>query len=187
MYKYICNIIHTQTCFLLAVNVIGQRMDLFAVGHALGLITILSRRSRKQIALIWKKYCYFLSGLLCFQYLLCIGFPPAACKGTHTHAHAHAHAHTRACICLHVHSFIPTYLHTYIHSFIYTYIHTYIHTCISSFLPTCIQLHAYTEQPNGAGVVCRVPLEVLRHGLQRGEVALPARLPDPPGPPLHPL
>uniref|UniRef100_A0A8C5C6E9 Piezo-type mechanosensitive ion channel component n=1 Tax=Gadus morhua TaxID=8049 RepID=A0A8C5C6E9_GADMO len=69
-----------ETCFLLAVNVIGQRMDLFAVGHALGLITILSRRSRKQIALIWKKYCYYLSGLLCFQYLLCIGFPPAACK-----------------------------------------------------------------------------------------------------------
>uniref|UniRef100_A0A667X2Y4 Piezo TM25-28 domain-containing protein n=1 Tax=Myripristis murdjan TaxID=586833 RepID=A0A667X2Y4_9TELE len=69
-----------ETCFLLAVNVIGQRMDLFAVGHALGLVTILSHRSRKRIALIWPKYCHFLSGLLCFQYLLCIGFPPAACK-----------------------------------------------------------------------------------------------------------
>ncbi|KAI3355619.1 hypothetical protein L3Q82_018446, partial [Scortum barcoo] len=69
-----------ETCFLLAVNVIGQRMDLFAVGHAFGLITILSRRSRKRIASVWPKYCYFLSGLLCFQYLLCIGFPPAACK-----------------------------------------------------------------------------------------------------------
>ncbi|TMS01193.1 Piezo-type mechanosensitive ion channel component 2 [Larimichthys crocea] len=69
-----------ETCFLLAVNVIGQRMDLFAVGHAFGLITVLSRRSRKCIALVWPKYCYFLSGLLCFQYLLCIGFPPAACK-----------------------------------------------------------------------------------------------------------
>lgn len=70
-----------QTCFLLAVNVIGQRMDLFAVGHALGLICILSRRSRKRIASLWPKYCYFLSALLCLQYLLCIGFPPAACKG----------------------------------------------------------------------------------------------------------
>ncbi|XP_047423768.1 piezo-type mechanosensitive ion channel component 2-like isoform X2 [Mugil cephalus] len=69
-----------ETCLLLAVNVIGQRMDLFAVGHALGLITVLSRRSRKCIASIWPRYCYFLSGLLCFQYLLCIGFPPAACK-----------------------------------------------------------------------------------------------------------
>ncbi|XP_069368065.1 piezo-type mechanosensitive ion channel component 2-like isoform X1 [Paralichthys olivaceus] len=68
-----------ETCFLLAVNVIGQRMDLFAVAHAFGLITVLSRRSRKYIALVWPKYCYFLSGLLCFQYLLCIGFPPAAC------------------------------------------------------------------------------------------------------------
>ncbi|XP_029978832.1 piezo-type mechanosensitive ion channel component 2-like isoform X2 [Sphaeramia orbicularis] len=69
-----------ETCFLLAVNVIGQRMDLFAVGHAFGLIAILSQRSRKRIASVWPKYCYFLSGLLCFQYLLCIGFPPAACK-----------------------------------------------------------------------------------------------------------
>ncbi|KAM8730910.1 piezo-type mechanosensitive ion channel component 2-like [Acanthopagrus schlegelii] len=69
-----------ETCFLLAVNVIGQRMDLFAVGHALGLITVLSCRSRKRIASVWPKYCYFLSGVLCFQYVLCIGFPPAACK-----------------------------------------------------------------------------------------------------------
>ncbi|XP_068199524.1 piezo-type mechanosensitive ion channel component 2-like isoform X2 [Antennarius striatus] len=69
-----------ETCFLLAVNVIGQRMDLYAVGHAFGLITVLSRRSRKCIASVWPKYCYFLSGMLCFQYVLCIGFPPAACK-----------------------------------------------------------------------------------------------------------
>ncbi|KAJ4923967.1 hypothetical protein JOQ06_028222 [Pogonophryne albipinna] len=68
-----------ETCFLLAVNVIGQRMDLFAVGHAFGLISVLSQRSRKSIAAVWPKYCYFLSGALCFQYLLCIGFPPAAC------------------------------------------------------------------------------------------------------------
>ncbi|XP_077365083.1 piezo-type mechanosensitive ion channel component 2-like isoform X1 [Festucalex cinctus] len=69
-----------ETCFLLAVNVIGQRMDLFAVGHAFGLIGVLSRRSRKRISALWPKYCYFLSALLCLQYLLCIGFPPAACK-----------------------------------------------------------------------------------------------------------
>lgn len=62
-------------------NVIGQRMDLFAVGHAFGLITVLSRRSRKCIAAVWPKYCYFLSGMLCFQYLICIGIPPAACTG----------------------------------------------------------------------------------------------------------
>lgn len=70
-----------QTCFLLAVNVIGQRMDLFAVGHAFGLIAVLSCRTRERIASVWPKYCYFLSAILCFQYLLCIGFPPAACKG----------------------------------------------------------------------------------------------------------
>uniref|UniRef100_A0A3P8W8C0 Uncharacterized protein n=1 Tax=Cynoglossus semilaevis TaxID=244447 RepID=A0A3P8W8C0_CYNSE len=69
-----------ETCFLLAINVIGQRMDLFAVAHAFGLITVLSRRSRKRISALWPRYCYFLSALLCFQYVLCIGFPPAACK-----------------------------------------------------------------------------------------------------------
>uniref|UniRef100_A0A8C6T807 Piezo TM25-28 domain-containing protein n=1 Tax=Neogobius melanostomus TaxID=47308 RepID=A0A8C6T807_9GOBI len=69
-----------ETCFLLAVNVIGQRMDLFAVGHALALISILWRRSRCLIAAVWPRYCYFLSGLLCVQYILCIGFPPASCK-----------------------------------------------------------------------------------------------------------
>ncbi|KAG7256354.1 hypothetical protein CRUP_034688 [Coryphaenoides rupestris] len=31
-------------------------MDVFAVGHAFGLIAVLSRRCRKQIAIIWKKY-----------------------------------------------------------------------------------------------------------------------------------
>lgn len=60
---------------------IGQRMDLFAVGHAFGLIAVLSRRTRERIASVWPKYCYFLSAMLCFQYLLCVGFPPAACKG----------------------------------------------------------------------------------------------------------
>ncbi|XP_041824079.1 piezo-type mechanosensitive ion channel component 2-like [Melanotaenia boesemani] len=69
-----------ETCFLLAVNVIGQRMDLIAVGHAFSLIAVLSHRSRKRIASVWPRYCYFVSGLLFFQYLLCIGFPPAVCK-----------------------------------------------------------------------------------------------------------
>lgn len=76
-----------QTCFLLAVNVIGQRMDLFAVGHAFGLIAVLSRRGRRRMASVWPNYCYFLSAMLCFQYLLCIGFPPAACKGKPASTH----------------------------------------------------------------------------------------------------
>uniref|UniRef100_H3D7M7 Piezo-type mechanosensitive ion channel component 2a, tandem duplicate 2 n=1 Tax=Tetraodon nigroviridis TaxID=99883 RepID=H3D7M7_TETNG len=81
--KYFLNYFYKfglETCFLLAVNVIGQRMDLFAVGHAFGLIAVLSRRSRKRMASAWPRYCYFVSGMLCVQYLLCIGFPPAACK-----------------------------------------------------------------------------------------------------------
>ncbi|XP_046879747.1 piezo-type mechanosensitive ion channel component 2-like isoform X1 [Hypomesus transpacificus] len=69
-----------ETCFLLAVNVIGQRMDFYAMLHAFGLIAIISHRHRKSIAQAWPCYCCFLSCLLTLQYLLCIGVPPAACK-----------------------------------------------------------------------------------------------------------
>ncbi|KAI4904294.1 hypothetical protein NFI96_010885 [Prochilodus magdalenae] len=69
-----------ETCFLLAVNVIGQRMDFCAMLHAFGLIAVLYQRRRKAIALVWPKYCCFLACMLTFQYLLCIGIPPAACS-----------------------------------------------------------------------------------------------------------
>uniref|UniRef100_A0A6Q2Y0Q1 Piezo-type mechanosensitive ion channel component n=1 Tax=Esox lucius TaxID=8010 RepID=A0A6Q2Y0Q1_ESOLU len=69
-----------ETCFLLAVNVIGQRMDFYATLHAFGLIMVIYRRQRKAIAEIWPKYCFFLACMLTWQYLVCIGFPPAACK-----------------------------------------------------------------------------------------------------------
>uniref|UniRef100_A0A4W5RKX1 Piezo TM25-28 domain-containing protein n=1 Tax=Hucho hucho TaxID=62062 RepID=A0A4W5RKX1_9TELE len=67
-------------CFLLAVNVIGQRMDFYAMLHAFSLIGIMYRRRRKAIAEIWPKYCCFLACLLTWQYFVCIGIPPAACK-----------------------------------------------------------------------------------------------------------
>uniref|UniRef100_A0A3B1IUW3 Piezo type mechanosensitive ion channel component 2 n=1 Tax=Astyanax mexicanus TaxID=7994 RepID=A0A3B1IUW3_ASTMX len=69
-----------ETCFLLAVNVIGQRMDFCAMFHAFGLIAVLYQRRRKAIALVWPKYCCFLACMLTFQYLICIGIPPAACS-----------------------------------------------------------------------------------------------------------
>uniref|UniRef100_A0A4W5QZX4 Piezo-type mechanosensitive ion channel component 2a, tandem duplicate 2 n=1 Tax=Hucho hucho TaxID=62062 RepID=A0A4W5QZX4_9TELE len=69
-----------KTCFLLAVNVIGQRMDFYAMLHAFGLIAVIYRRRRKAIAEIWPKYSCFLACMLTFQYFVCIGFPPAACK-----------------------------------------------------------------------------------------------------------
>ncbi|XP_035271932.1 piezo-type mechanosensitive ion channel component 2-like [Anguilla anguilla] len=69
-----------ETCFLLAVNVIGQRMDFYAMLHALCLIAVMYRRRRKAIAEIWPKYCCFLACMLTFQYFVCIGIPPAACK-----------------------------------------------------------------------------------------------------------
>ncbi|KAL7887586.1 hypothetical protein AOLI_G00053070 [Acnodon oligacanthus] len=69
-----------ETCFLLAVNVIGQRMDFYAMLHAFGLIAVLYQRRRKAIAQVWPKYCCFLACMLTFQYLLCIGIPPAACS-----------------------------------------------------------------------------------------------------------
>uniref|UniRef100_A0A672M614 Piezo-type mechanosensitive ion channel component 2-like n=1 Tax=Sinocyclocheilus grahami TaxID=75366 RepID=A0A672M614_SINGR len=68
-----------ETCFLLAVNVIGQRMDFYAMLHAFGLIVVMYQSRRKAIARVWSKYCFFLACMLAFQYLMCIGIPPAAC------------------------------------------------------------------------------------------------------------
>ncbi|CAN9502681.1 unnamed protein product [Ophioblennius macclurei] len=69
-----------ETCLLLVVNVIGQRMDFYAMLHAFALIAVMYRRRRKAIAEIWPKYCCFLACMLTFQYFVCIGIPPAACK-----------------------------------------------------------------------------------------------------------
>uniref|UniRef100_A0A7N8WY20 Piezo type mechanosensitive ion channel component 2 n=1 Tax=Mastacembelus armatus TaxID=205130 RepID=A0A7N8WY20_9TELE len=68
-----------ETCLLLGVNVIGQRMDFYAMLHAFALIAVMYRRRRKAIAEIWPKYCCFLACMLTFQYFVCIGIPPAAC------------------------------------------------------------------------------------------------------------
>ncbi|XP_017266509.1 piezo-type mechanosensitive ion channel component 2 isoform X2 [Kryptolebias marmoratus] len=69
-----------ETCLLLVVNVIGQRMDFYAMLHGLALIVVMYRRRRKAIAEIWSKYCCFLACMLTFQYFVCIGIPPAPCK-----------------------------------------------------------------------------------------------------------
>ncbi|XP_064410244.1 piezo-type mechanosensitive ion channel component 2 [Latimeria chalumnae] len=69
-----------ETCFLLAVNVIGQRMDFYAMIHAFWLVAVMYRRRRKAIAEIWPKYCCFLACIISFQYFICIGIPPATCK-----------------------------------------------------------------------------------------------------------
>ncbi|XP_025024760.1 piezo-type mechanosensitive ion channel component 2-like [Python bivittatus] len=69
-----------EICFVAAVNVIGQRMDFYALIHASWLTYLLSYRQRKAIAKIWPKYCFFLASIVVFQYLLCIGLPPALCQ-----------------------------------------------------------------------------------------------------------
>ncbi|MCJ8745068.1 hypothetical protein PDJAM_G00126250 [Pangasius djambal] len=69
-----------EVCFLLAVNVIGQRMDFYSMLHAFALAAVMFRRRRKAIAEIWPKYCCFLACMITFQYFVCIGIPPAACK-----------------------------------------------------------------------------------------------------------
>ncbi|XP_070830644.1 piezo-type mechanosensitive ion channel component 2 [Chaetodon trifascialis] len=69
-----------ETCLLLVVNVIGQRMDFYAMLHAFALIAVMYKRRRKAIAEIWPKYCCFLACMLTLQYFVCIGIPPAACK-----------------------------------------------------------------------------------------------------------
>ncbi|TNN88492.1 Piezo-type mechanosensitive ion channel component 2 [Liparis tanakae] len=55
-------------------------MDFYAMLHGFALIIVMYRRRRKAIAEIWPKYCFFLACMLTFQYFICIGIPPAACK-----------------------------------------------------------------------------------------------------------
>ncbi|XP_056321992.1 LOW QUALITY PROTEIN: piezo-type mechanosensitive ion channel component 2 [Danio aesculapii] len=68
-----------EVCFVVAVNVIGQRMDLCALLHSLALMAVLARRRRKAIGEVWPKYCSFIASFMVLQYLLCIGVPPALC------------------------------------------------------------------------------------------------------------
>ncbi|XP_072492429.1 piezo-type mechanosensitive ion channel component 1 isoform X2 [Notamacropus eugenii] len=68
-----------EICFLMTVNVIGQRMNFMVILHGCWLVAILTRRRREAIARLWPKYCLFLALFLLYQYLLCVGIPPALC------------------------------------------------------------------------------------------------------------
>nr|XP_049608911.1 piezo-type mechanosensitive ion channel component 2 isoform X1 [Syngnathus scovelli] len=68
-----------EMSLIVAVNVIGQRMDFYALLHSCALMAVVSRRRRKAIGEVWPKYCCFTAGLIVLQYLLCIGIPPALC------------------------------------------------------------------------------------------------------------
>ncbi|XP_028841723.1 piezo-type mechanosensitive ion channel component 2 [Denticeps clupeoides] len=69
-----------EVCLVVAVNVIGQRMDFFALLHSFALIGVLAQRRRKAIGEVWPKYCTFTASLMVLQYLLCVGVPPALCR-----------------------------------------------------------------------------------------------------------
>ncbi|XP_042826522.1 piezo-type mechanosensitive ion channel component 1 isoform X5 [Panthera tigris] len=68
-----------EICFLMAVNVIGQRMNFMVILHGCWLVAILTRRHRGAIARLWPNYCLFLALFFLYQYLLCLGIPPALC------------------------------------------------------------------------------------------------------------
>ncbi|KAM9365017.1 piezo-type mechanosensitive ion channel component 1 [Pholidichthys leucotaenia] len=68
-----------EICFLMTVNVIGQRMNFLVIIHGCWLVAILVRRRRAAISRIWPRYCVFLSIFMICQYLLCVGIPPALC------------------------------------------------------------------------------------------------------------
>ncbi|XP_061450529.1 piezo-type mechanosensitive ion channel component 1 isoform X4 [Rhineura floridana] len=81
--KYFVNYLYykfgLEICFLMTVNVIGQRMNFMVIFHGCWLVVILTRRRRHTIARLWPKYCLFLVLFLLFQYLLCMGIPPVLC------------------------------------------------------------------------------------------------------------
>ncbi|XP_034027616.1 piezo-type mechanosensitive ion channel component 2 [Thalassophryne amazonica] len=68
-----------EISLIVAVNVIGQRMDFYALLHSCALLAVLLRRRRKAIGEVWPKYCCFTAGLMVLQYVLCIGIPPVLC------------------------------------------------------------------------------------------------------------
>ncbi|KAI4888138.1 hypothetical protein NFI96_028501, partial [Prochilodus magdalenae] len=68
-----------EICFLMTVNVIGQRMNFLVIIHGCWLVAIMVRRRRAAIAKIWSKYCLFLVIFMIYQYILCVGMPPALC------------------------------------------------------------------------------------------------------------
>ncbi|NXH86839.1 PIEZ1 protein, partial [Edolisoma coerulescens] len=68
-----------EICFLMIVNVIGQRMNFVVILHGCWLVVMLTRRQRAAIARLWPKFCLFLLIILLYQYLLCVGMPPALC------------------------------------------------------------------------------------------------------------
>uniref|UniRef100_A0A3P9K8U7 Piezo-type mechanosensitive ion channel component 1 n=1 Tax=Oryzias latipes TaxID=8090 RepID=A0A3P9K8U7_ORYLA len=68
-----------EICFLMTVNVIGQRMNFLVLIHGCWMVAMLVRRRRAAIARIWPKYCLFLSIFMIYQYLLCVGIPPVLC------------------------------------------------------------------------------------------------------------
>lgn len=63
------------------VNVIGQRMNFLVILHGCWLVAMLTRRQRAAIARLWPNYCLFLVIFFLYQYLLCLGMPPALCMG----------------------------------------------------------------------------------------------------------
>ncbi|XP_076830673.1 piezo-type mechanosensitive ion channel component 1 [Brachyhypopomus gauderio] len=68
-----------EICFLMTVNVIGQRMNFPVIIHGCWLVAIMVRRRRAAIANIWPKYCLFLVVFMIYQYILCVGMPPTLC------------------------------------------------------------------------------------------------------------
>ncbi|XP_072374107.1 piezo-type mechanosensitive ion channel component 1 isoform X4 [Scyliorhinus torazame] len=68
-----------EVCLLMTVNVVGQRMNFLVIIHSCWLVVIVTRRKRQAIAKLWPKYCLFQSLFLLYQYLLCVGIPPALC------------------------------------------------------------------------------------------------------------
>ncbi|RMC09345.1 hypothetical protein DUI87_14353 [Hirundo rustica rustica] len=69
-----------EVCFLMMVNVIGQRMNFLVILHGCWLVAMLTRRRRAAIARLWPNYCLFLVVFFLYQYLLCLGMPPALCR-----------------------------------------------------------------------------------------------------------
>ncbi|KAG7166218.1 Piezo-type mechanosensitive ion channel component-like [Homarus americanus] len=67
-----------EICLMSLVAVIGTRLDLYSLFYAVWLCYFYNRQ-RKDIAYVWKAFVIFITVMIPFQYLMCVGIPPGIC------------------------------------------------------------------------------------------------------------
>lgn len=74
------NINPFQICLIMMVVLIGTRMDIYSLFHAIWLLILFAMKRSLQ-AKIWLFYVIFIAVTLPLQYFMTVGLPPSLCQG----------------------------------------------------------------------------------------------------------